>query len=451
MSEYFRENTPDEVFKPLKPTVQTGETPPVVKPPLRPTTPLRPSQPIPNPITPTVKPNYGTENPCGDPNCKGCKPNGPNNPCNDRNCQQCRPQSSPDVTKRHLLAIFGGLVGFGLLANCVDSNNRAPEAKPAPPKPTIAPAPTRIPSPTPFRPSAAAKPAESRVPTATPKLVSFDLPNPSQIRKPGTTPYDIARRIMGDDFLGHDALNRIFEVGRQSSDLPPIPFDQEELERARQLDQFLIYREQRLPIGKPLNEDVLNDILERNKIQPRIVWNGGPKYLDGVSPDQKWSLVGKEVLPSSKMASYDHRSQDFMKAITGQTEALANYLMNQVYNGQSIPEPLYNAVHQYAQSKRPSHILENWQNVYNLKINTSLRHKSIELLYDLVSYEVYRGIKLLGGQAGFTMVDSRVYKEGGFTIVGRAAPPKPQIIQFMNSTYTNGPTVLEPIGVVFSR
>ncbi|MCX6782123.1 MAG: hypothetical protein NTW66_03340 [Candidatus Magasanikbacteria bacterium] len=56
-----------------------------------------------------------------------------------------------------------------------------------------------------------------------------------------------AERIFGEDFHGPEAVEKTFDFHVRESEVPPIPFSQEDLERAKELGQMLILRPRHRP------------------------------------------------------------------------------------------------------------------------------------------------------------------------------------------------------------
>src|SRR3989304_293049 len=74
---------------------------------------------------------------------------------------------------------------------------------------------------------------------------------------------DQAKEIFGNDFLGREAVKKAFGIDIPKAEIPAIPFSREDLERARELGQFLILRYNKAPDGQPLSMKKMNDMLEK--------------------------------------------------------------------------------------------------------------------------------------------------------------------------------------------
>src|SRR3989344_2702020 len=119
----------------------------------------------------------------------------------------------------------------------------------------------------------------------------------------GTTLAD-AERILGkESVLGPKAVERVFG---KTERIPPIPFSKEELERAKELGQQLIFY-----------TDTLSSTTLGEKEAP----------LTG------WRLTSKDLIPDSTSKNY-----------VEQTDVLIEHLQKQVFKGVKLPKPYEDAI-----------------------------------------------------------------------------------------------------------
>lgn len=201
----------------------------------------------------------------------------------------------------------------------------------------------------------------------------------NEARKEGVS-REIAKKILGRDYLGPEAIKKTFGIELKSEDIPPIPFSREELKHAREFGEFLIFRTDQTPAD-------------------RLYLLNGTEALVKV-PQKRWALVSKEMLgykgnkPDSDLSKVS-TSKNYLE----QTELIVKYLQNQVFQAGELPKEYQQAIAEFEeQNEELRQLIKNtdaatWrftaQRLANLKITQLTRPSSDEILYDM---EVYKKI-----------------------------------------------------------
>ncbi|MCL5795649.1 MAG: AAA family ATPase [Patescibacteria group bacterium] len=176
---------------------------------------------------------------------------------------------------------------------------------------------------------------------------------------------ETAKKIFGQDFLGPEAVETVFDVELDSTEIPAIPFSRQELESAQKLGQFLILRSDKIPEGK-FELPNTKRTLEK-------------------APTTRWALVSKEIIPDSTSKNY-----------LEQTEQLIDYVKNKVFAGKTLPKKYQEAIAEFAKEKvgiakiiissKESEWKKAAEKLANLKITQLTRQTRDETLYDIETY-----------------------------------------------------------------
>jgi len=182
-----------------------------------------------------------------------------------------------------------------------------------------------------------------------------------------------AKEILGQDFLGPEEIKAVF--GLETIEVPPIPFSREELERAKELGQFLILRTDQIPPDK----------LELPHTR---------KTLES-APETRWALVTKELIPDSTNKDY-----------IDQTDQMITYLEEQVFSGRGLPPEYESAATNFrGQKEKLKKLAESsdiTKTLADLAITKLIRQNRDELLYDLEVYKAVTDQYLLRGDYAWT-------------------------------------------------
>lgn len=196
---------------------------------------------------------------------------------------------------------------------------------------------------------------------------------------------EMAKRIMGKDFLGAEAVNKAWECVLKDEDLPKIPFSRQELWEAKERGEFLIFRIDYRTV--PLTMKVMNEfqeeyfkeqfvkfLLDKDKLE-------GQDFYDKQVPRYGWALVGKGVIENTK----DENAIE-------QLEIVIDYLKNEVYKDRPLPPEYQEAVEEYEKKKNEPDIKRyGWGRLkvtdfMELKINQLTKQTPVEFFYDILTY-----------------------------------------------------------------
>ncbi|MEK7644289.1 MAG: AAA family ATPase, partial [Patescibacteria group bacterium] len=245
-------------------------------------------------------------------------------------------------------------------------------------------------------------------------------------REEGAVTIEKAKEIMTTDFLGPEAVEKAFKVRLEAKDIPPIPFSEAELKRAKELGQFLVLRTNKAPDNKALTMKKMNELLEKDfqkarkgKVLFKVDWYPDEEFYTTDAPAVRWALTSKEVLPNSTNQNY-----------VQQTETLVKYVKEQIFADQNVPKEYAEAIaefEQYHDQNFKSKTLEEIQQLLggsdwkkyatelsDLKINQLTRQDPSEVLYDLLIYLQNNG-RLLENRWTWTR---RRASDGGLVDVG---------------------------------
>ncbi len=205
-----------------------------------------------------------------------------------------------------------------------------------------------------------------------------------------------AKEILGEkDVLGIEELEKAFGIKIKPEQVPNIPFSKEDLERAKELNQFLILRVDKFSDGKPLTMEKMNEIIKgKVKDETKALYSddGSGKIKDDAwykseafalkeTPKLSWALTSKEIIPDSTSKNY-----------LQQTEVIVNYLRNDVFKGRTIPKEYQEAIKEFTEQKEKiSKLVEDdWQEatkiLEELQITKLTRQTPTEALYDILVY-----------------------------------------------------------------
>jgi len=233
-----------------------------------------------------------------------------------------------------------------------------------------------------------------------------------------------AKEILGQDALGPEAIETTF--GFSPEDVPPIPFSVQELERAKELNQFLELRIDKTADGQPLSMVKMHELLQpeftagnKGKILNNYgqagSWYKNENFLKDV-PRASWVLVSKDVIPNSL-------SKNFLQ----QTEVIANYLKTDIFKNQQLPDMYKEAIEEFEAKKAgiQAILTSNWQEaakqLSELKLNQLTRQLPVETMYDFLMYFKNNNKRLLESKYTWTFrltSDGRLVDVGSFDADG---------------------------------
>lgn len=198
-----------------------------------------------------------------------------------------------------------------------------------------------------------------------------------------------AKEILGkEDVLGPEEVERAFGLKLRAEDVPKIPFGKAELEKARELGQFLVLRVDKAKDGTALSmkkmQELLSSEFEKEKLGKifySVDWYKEEKFFTEEPPKLSWALSNKEIIPDSNSKNY-----------LQQTESIVDYIKEKVFKGGAMPKEYQDAVKEFAEqkSKIAKLISDDWQEaakmLAELKITKLTRQSPVEFMYDILAY-----------------------------------------------------------------
>jgi hypothetical protein len=192
----------------------------------------------------------------------------------------------------------------------------------------------------------------------------------------------------GTDAFGPEEIDRVF--GLKLGPIPPIPFTEAELKRARELGQYLILQADRTKHDYPRMmksiTEMLGNALGDGKLLYDTDWYAKEPFYTDDTPRMGWALVSREVIPASV-------NKDYLR----QTQAIADYLVNEVYKDEELPAEYHVAVTEWNDRKEELEKLDDtdWkkcaEGLVSLRLNILFREKPVEVLYGrVVQHQVNR-------------------------------------------------------------
>lgn len=186
--------------------------------------------------------------------------------------------------------------------------------------------------------------------------------------------------------FGPEEVEKTFGIRLEAENIPEIPFSKEDLERAKELGQFLILRVDKTAGGQPLTVEKMQETLQpkldkekSGKILYSTDWYKNQDFFKKDTPKLGWALVAKNVIP-------DSTNKNFIN----QTAILAGYLKDKVFKGGPLPKQYQEAIGEFEKKKVALEQLigSNWQKaakqLSELKLTRLTRQSPTEVIYDLL-------------------------------------------------------------------
>jgi len=196
-----------------------------------------------------------------------------------------------------------------------------------------------------------------------------------------------AREIIGkENFVGPPEIQIAFGFEPELSTVPEIPFTEDDLEKAKELEQMLVLRVDKAPDGSPLTMQKIKEITG-NKVKDGGEvfydqdWYEDEEFYKGETVNAGWALVSKEFIPESTSKNY-----------LEQTEVAIDYLRNQVFAGKPLPKEYQDAIDEFESQKTEIAGLlgSDWQSasekLAKLSITGLIRQSPVEAIYDLTTH-----------------------------------------------------------------
>lgn len=252
-----------------------------------------------------------------------------------------------------------------------------------------------------------------------------------------------AERIMGkESFLGLEAIKATFDFVPDIKDIPKIPFDEKTLERAKELNQYLVLRINTSPDKKPLTMEKMNELKkgktkDGGKILNSIDWYKDEDFYTKETPVLGWSLVSKEVIPNSTSKNY-----------LEQTEIMVSYIQTEVFKGQKPDKVYQEAIDEFNKKKGDIKdlISADWkkasEELEQLKITKLTRPNPAEVIYDILLMKEKNNEYVLGNMYAWT----KCRRSGGGLVSVGSADSDGAHVDSAGPGVSNG-----DLGVSFSR
>jgi len=254
-----------------------------------------------------------------------------------------------------------------------------------------------------------------------------------------------AKEILGnEDVLGPKEVEKAFGLKLKEEDIPKIPFGKAELERAKELGQFLILRANKAKDGTVLSmkkmQELLSSELEKEKLGKIFYntdWYEKEDFFADDAPRLAWVLSNKEIIPDSNSKNY-----------LQQTENIVDYLKEKAFKGGAMPKDYQEATKEFAEKKSKIEELmgDDWQQaskmLSELKITRLTRQSPVEFMYDILAYFKNNKQRLYENMYAWT---ARRDSDGGLVLVGDFASVGVDVSRW-RPDYSSG-----NLGVAFSR
>jgi hypothetical protein len=217
---------------------------------------------------------------------------------------------------------------------------------------------------------------------------------------------EFAENLFGTDYLGPVTIEGVWGLEIKPDQVPEIPFSKPELERAKELNQFLILRAKKAPDGQPLTMLKMHELLSsdmESKRRGKALFKANDRWLldspfftkdtpvDNQSQDFEWALSSKEVLANSTNQHY-----------VIQTDTIAKYLETTLFAGKSMHKHYQEALKEYRDYRQSEFGGQTYDQIENklkgqnwrtyadqlarLKINQLLRHSPAQAQFDILTY-----------------------------------------------------------------
>jgi hypothetical protein len=254
-----------------------------------------------------------------------------------------------------------------------------------------------------------------------PLLQGTKAPKRKERKGEAVSPKD-AEAIMGKDhFFGIEAVRKAFPgITLKPEQIPPIPFSKDDLERAKELGDSLRLRTDKAPGKGKLNMQKMQELLQpvfeqsgEGKVLYDTDWYENEDFFTE-APELCWVLTSDGVIPDSE-------DKDYLE----QTEHIAQYLRDTVYQGKKLPQQYIEAIKELDEQKDDIRQLiddDNWEEaakrLADLKLNKLTRRIPAEVLYDMLVSFQNGGKRHLEDMYDWTCIRS---SDGDLVYVGRFA------------------------------
>ena len=263
-------------------------------------------------------------------------------------------------------------------------------------------------------------------------------------RKAELSSREAAEAMGAGNVLGPERAAATFGLDLESLEIPPVPFSVAELERAKELNQFLVFRVSKAADGSPLSMRKMSEVLSprfkaenKGAVLRNIDWCKDDPFFRDDAPAAGWALVSREVVLNTP-------SKNFLQ----QTEELVRYLRDDAFKGRELPQKYLDAIAQFEAAKPgiAAIIGSEWKKAAErleaLDITSLTRQSPAEAAYDAMLVFDRTGVRHLPGIYTWT---SRRSSDGFLVFVGLFDPAG----LFVNGLGPGNSSA--SLGVAFSR
>ncbi len=198
------------------------------------------------------------------------------------------------------------------------------------------------------------------------------------------------RKIFGKDFFGSAEVAKAFGIKIEKKNIPVIPFPEELLKKAKEMDCILILRAGKLDHAPVTCEKLLFSL--NPDANPENFWFDGMQFFT-LPLQTSWAIVSKAMIPESLDQNYLDQKMLILSYLMDMFSAIPEGQWSDQYKGLTT---------QYADGTiaQPEPILASESSVIaqqqRLKINRNTRHTPVEALYDEFVYRRSTGKSLFG-------------------------------------------------------
>lgn len=201
--------------------------------------------------------------------------------------------------------------------------------------------------------------------------------------------FEEVEHLLGKDFFGPKAIEKIFGIKPET--VPDIPFSKEELERAKELGQQLVFYTDVMAgeagSSGPVTLKNLKQKFTKSHDDKKVFydqdWYNNEDFFKKEKPRTGWRLTSKDLLPGSTSKSY-----------LEQTDVLVEHLETQVFKGVELPKPYKDAIAEFKRKRAEIEPLaksgtdSEWKRgsrmLADLAITKLVRELPVEAMYRLI-------------------------------------------------------------------
>ncbi len=208
-----------------------------------------------------------------------------------------------------------------------------------------------------------------------------------EVKEGMETPYEQAQEIMGESFYGTEEIKNTFGFEFSTDKIPPIHYNPEVLEKAKENGEMLVLRVESDGEGSPMTMERMNEIMqtildkdseeEQEKLLYDTDWYQEEDFFKNTSLRTEWRIVGKEFIPDSTSKNYIE-----------QTKILRDYLLGLESLSEEEKSECNDELLIGLQKMLDEDYDKNWQEVAKklseLLINKNHRRIPAEILYDWI-------------------------------------------------------------------